>query len=99
MSPRVGLSVYAIKDNRCKSWFVGLQSVLLQYGLPSAYELISDPPMKLDWKRQVKTALNACCRDTILKDAAQKSKLKYLNCDKYRPGRIHPLWTSAGLNV
>ena len=78
----------AIKDSRSKSWFISLQSVLLQYGLPSAYEFISDPPMKLEWKRQVKTAINAYWRDTILKEVAQEATLKYLNSDNYRPGRF-----------
>lgn len=71
---------------------------MYQYGLPSAYDLVSDPLTKLEWKRRVKTAISAYWRDIILKEAAQKSTLKYLNCNEYRPGRVHPLWTSAGLN-
>ena len=54
--------------------------------------------MKLEWKRQVKTAISAYWRDTILEEATQKATLKYLNCDNYRPGKVHSLWTSAGLN-
>ena len=63
----------------------------------------SRPPhfarMKLEWRWQIKTAITAYWRDTILKEAVQRSTLKYLNCDNDRPGKVYPLWTSACLNL
>lgn len=50
----LALRQLAIKDRRSKSWFVSLQSVLLQDGLTPAYELISDPPTKLSGNDRLK---------------------------------------------
>ena len=38
----------AIKDNTSKSWFVALQEVLYRYRLPTAYDLLQDPPRQVD---------------------------------------------------
>ena len=45
----------AMKNNTSKSWVVTVKDLLLEYGLPSAYELLVNPPSKLRWKTNVKT--------------------------------------------
>ena len=43
----LGTRQLAIKDSTSKSWFVALQEVLYRYRLPTAYDLLQDPPDKL----------------------------------------------------
>ena len=49
----------AIKDDKSKSWFVGIKRLLVKYDLPSAYELFEDPPKKTEWKAMVTSAINS----------------------------------------
>ena len=40
----------AVKESTSKSWFVALQEVLYKYDMPTAQELLDNPPENLAWK-------------------------------------------------
>ena len=44
----------AVKDLKSRSWFITIQETLFQYDLPTAHDLLANPPEKLAWKYQVK---------------------------------------------
>ena len=48
----------AVKESTSKSWFVALQEVLYKYDLPTAQELLDNPPEKLAWKVLVRRHVN-----------------------------------------
>ena len=44
----------AVRDSTSKSWFITLREILYKYGLPTAQELLDNPPGKLAWKIMVR---------------------------------------------
>ena len=50
----------SVKESTSKSWFVALQEVLYNYDLPTAQELLDNPPDKLAWKVLVRRHVNHC---------------------------------------
>ena len=87
----------AVKDLKSKSWFITIQETLFQYNLPSAHDLIENPPEKITWKAQVKLHIRKYWEKSIA-EARLKSTLRYLNFENYQVGRVHELWSSAKCN-
>ena len=48
----------AVKDSTSMSWFIALREILYKYGLPTAQELLDNPPEKLAWKIMVRRHVN-----------------------------------------
>ena len=44
----------AVKDSTSNSCFIALREILYKYGLPTAQELLDNPPEKLAWKIMVR---------------------------------------------
>ena len=88
----------AVKDLKSKSWFITIQETLFQYNLPSAHDLIENPPEKITWKAQVKLHIRKYWEKSIIAEARLKSTLRYLNFENYKVGRVHELWSSAKCN-
>ena len=88
----------AIKDNTSKSWFVALQEVLYRYRLPTAYDLLQDPPDKLTWKIEVRRHVNDYWVKRIIDEAETKSTLEFLNVKAFAPGKVHPIWINSNYN-
>ncbi len=87
-----------MKDMKSKSWFVGVSKTLNKYDLPSAHDLLYDPPSKSEWKHKAKTAVHNFWNNKLRQDAASKSSLKYLNTNSCKIGSIHPIWDTVELN-
>ncbi len=82
----------AMKGNKSHSWVVMAKSLLSYYNLPSAYQLLENPPSKLEWKHLVRTAVMAWWELIYLKeDAKQKTTLCYLNLNKCNLRAPHPV--------
>ena len=88
----------AIKDNTSKNWFVALQEVLYRYRLPTAYDLLQDPPDKLTWKIEVRRHVNDYWVKIIIDEAETKSTLEFLNVKVLSPGKVHPIWINSNYN-
>ena len=87
-----------MKDFSSRSWFIKIQETFFQYELPSAHDLIENPPEKLAWKCQVKLQIRKYWEKSIVKEARSKSTLRYLNLENFQIGRVHKLWSSANYN-
>ena len=94
----IALRQLAVKDFNSNSWFVSVQEILFQYDLPTAHDLIENPPEKLEWKRKVKCQITRYWENIIIAEARMKSTLRYLNFENYKAGRVHQLWSSAKYN-
>ena len=84
----------AMKDNRSKSWFIKVKELLMKYGLPSPYELLSSPPTKDAWKNLTTTAIDTYWQTKWQDDHAEKSSLKRLNIDACKIGTPHHIWST-----
>ena len=84
-----------MKDNRSKSWFIKVKELLMNYGLPSPYELLSSPPTKAAWKNlTTTTAIDTYWQTKWQDDHAEKSSLKHLNINACKIGTPHHLWST-----
>ena len=68
-----------------------IRRILHKYGLPNPITLLDEPITKIEWKKQIKTAVNSYWRDRVIEDSKLYPSLTYLNCDSYQPGKIHTL--------
>ena len=71
----------AMKNNISKSWVATVKDLLLEYGLPSAYELFCNPPSKWRWKITLRLHIIPASFDRLRKEACKKVTLLYLNKD------------------
>jgi hypothetical protein len=66
--------------------------LLDQYELPSAFNLMQQPPGKKPWRHRVKRAILKFWHGKLSEDAAQKSSLQYMSPQSCKPGQVHPIW-------
>lgn len=89
----------AMKSISEHSWFNSIKALLLKYNLPSAYQLLTNPPSKLEWKKSVNSALYGEVCEGWCEDVSVKSSLKYINPTSLRVGIPHPIWGTVRDNV
>ena len=89
----------AIRSITKKSWFSSVRVVLNAYSLPSAYELLKNPPSKEQWKKTVKGKVHQTIEKQWRDDIESKSSLKYLNPDAVRVGKVHHVYASVRNNI
>ena len=89
----------AIRGITEKSWFSSVRVVLNAYPLPSAYELLKNPPSKEQWKKTVKDKVHQTIEKQCRDDIESKSSLKYLNPDAVRVGKVHHFYASVRNNI
>lgn len=73
------------------SWFMDVRKILIKYDLPSADELLTNPPKKIVWKRQVKSTVTTFWKEKIIQNSKLYPTLQDMNLELYTPGKIHPL--------
>ena len=85
----------AVKDDDSKSWISTVKKLLYKYGLPSAHDLLTEPPSKEIWKRSVKKAIANHYEAELKTEAIKQNSCRYVDlnaCSLYTP---HHVWTSA----
>jgi len=88
----------ALKDSTSHSWFTGIRRILLKYDLPSAFDLIQDPPNKSTWKSVVSDAVNLYWFVQWSNEKASKPSMRFLTIPDKPLNRPHHLWASLGTN-
>jgi hypothetical protein len=66
--------------------------MLTKYKLPTAYEILQDPPSKPYWKKMVNQAVHEHWEKHLKEEAMLKTSLCYLNLDNCSITRIHTTW-------
>ena len=71
------------------------------YGLPSAFELLENPPSRSEWKDLLNNSVNSVTETEWKKDVQDKSsiRLRYVNPDVLRVGKCHTIWSTVRNNV
>ena len=82
-----------------KSWFSSVRLVLNAYDLPSAYELIENPPPKEQWKKTVKLKVHQAVENQWRTDIESKSSLQYLNPEAVKIGKVHQMYAAVRNNI
>ena len=72
-----------------------LEVILKQYGLPSIFQLFSNPPSKTEWKRLLDNAVNITTEAIWEQNIKSKPSLKYVNTDALRVGKSHHVWSTV----
>ncbi len=72
----------AVKDASSHSWFIQIRQLLQKYDLPSAFDLMADPPTKQRWKSLVQRQINQHWKDHITLELPEKSSLRLLHVDE-----------------
>ena len=89
---RIACCQLTVKDDKSCSWLMIIRRILHKYGLPNPITLLDGSSItKIEWKKQIKTAVSSCWRDRVIEDSKLYSSLTYLNCDSYQPGKTHTL--------
>lgn len=90
----------ALKEPSSKSWFMYVDGICDQYGLPSLHQLSVTPQDKSEWKRQVTASVLGYWHAELLRDAQTKSTLQYVNLNITPPfSRPHAVWDGVASNV
>ena len=92
----IALRQLALKGQNSDSWFSKLDEISEKYSLNSPHDLIVNPPTKLSWNRSVGTTINKYYINQMVKDAENKSSLKFLHLSEARYGHCHNIWSSCG---
>ena len=99
LGPKTRLYSIAIKNCTLppkESWFSSLAITCNKYGLPSPLEILTHPPPKIAFKKQVKTAVIAYWTARLRNKAETMSSLDYLRVSHIPLGRgPHPIWLSC----
>ena len=89
----------AIKNDTSHSWIVHIVKLLKKYDLPTAYEIMVNPPSKDQWKYCVKKAVQKHWTDKLHQEATDKSSLRYFPSHQGTLNRMHPIWQETPLNL
>jgi hypothetical protein len=89
----------ALKSSTSQSWFANTETLLIQYGLPSTIELLHSPPSKHHWKNRVRKSIDSHWKWLLVRSAADKSTLQYLNLEGMVMGSCHPCWNFVNPHV
>ena len=92
----IALRQLALKGQNSDSWFSKLDEISEKYSLNSLHDLIVNPPTKSSWNRSVGTTINKYYINQMVKDAENKSSLKFLHLSEARYGHCHNIWSSCG---
>ena len=82
----------AMKGPESASWTTHIKSLLHHYKLPSAFDIIEDPPDKKEWKRTVKEAVHQRWTNMLQEQAKDMSSLEFLNTQACSTNHMHPVW-------
>ena len=86
----------SVKTYTSHSWFIAVKEIFMKYSLPDPFEMLSNPPTKLNWKTVVNKHVNGYWEENIKSSARLYSSLSFLNCKNFKCGKRHPIITTLG---
>ena len=95
----IALRQLVMRESPRESIFAHIQSISAQYGLPSVFELLNDPPAKEAWKCTLNHKIHDMVNASWKSDIDSKSSTKYLNENVLNVGSSHHIWSTVRDNV
>jgi hypothetical protein len=77
------------------SWFTHIRKLLQKYNLPTAYDMMDNPPTKHQWKQLLNKAFEEHLHTEWHNNINDKPSLKYLALPKHLNKQPHQLWHSV----
>ena len=94
--PSIGRQVIerqlAVKNVKSHSWTVQIRNILAMYNLPSAYQLLNNPPTKNGWKCAVEKAVCDHWLTELQEKASTMSTLQFLDPFACDLENLHSTW-------
>ena len=84
-----------MKDESSHSWFVTIRLILQKYSLPTAFELMNNPPKKSRWKSMLDKAFRHFWEEKWNTEILEKPSLRYLSVQKEASKTPHNVWKAA----
>lgn len=81
----------SIKTMKSNSWFIEVKKILWKYQLNDISEYLEIPISKRRWKSLVDKAVDSYWTGELCSTKQYYKSLKYLNCQTYKPGKVHPI--------
>ena len=88
-----------MKSISSSSWTSKVRSLTHKYGLPTAHELLLNPPPKECWKKDVKQAIHKYHDKALRDECANQSSTRFVNLSSCSTKQAHHVWSTAGSNV
>ena len=88
--------IYATAKPSSKSWFIQLQNIFLQYGLPHPISFLDNPPTKTSFKQLAKAAVTDHWEQKLRGQADLLSSLKFFHPAYMSLSSTHPLFSTCG---
>ncbi|VDI06670.1 Hypothetical predicted protein [Mytilus galloprovincialis] len=88
-----------MKDETSNSWFTHIRIILQKYSLPTAFEIMNNPPSKTLWKKQIDSAINKYWEESWRDEIEQKKSLKYLNLQELATKHPHNILKTTQNNI
>ena len=89
---RHGLNICSSSNNKhSNSWFMKLKHICSQYGLPTPYQLLLDPPSQSSFKTTIKGKVIDFWEKQLRGEASKLSSIKYFRVD-FTPCQSHILF-------
>ena len=82
----------SLSDIDSRSWTSQVRRVLVKYNLPTACQLLNNPPKKMAWKGTVRQAVTEEWSQRLQEEATEKPSLCFLNISLCEVGYLHPVW-------
>ena len=95
----IAMRLTSVKPYTSRSWFVKCEKLLIKYNLPHILEVLEIKPGKAEWKRLCKAAVHSHWSETLHREAATKTSLRYLSLDNCSTRIPHQCWSSIGASV
>lgn len=91
----------ALKDHHSHSWFTHIRKLLQKYNLPTAYDMMDNPPTKHQWKQLLNKTFQEYLHTEWRNNINDKPSLKYLalHVPKHLNKQSHQLWHSVPNNI
>jgi hypothetical protein len=78
----------AMKNLNSNSWASLARELLYQYNIPSAFQLVENPPQKQHWKKIIKNAIGVYWQE----DSINIRSLSMVNLQDCQYGKVHLAW-------
>ncbi len=89
----------AVKPITSSSWFVRIRQLLCQYDLPGAYDLLDDPPCKLEWKKTIRNNIRQKVYEEVRAELGVKTSGRFIGTANYLLGEPHQVWNTVDYSV
>ena len=92
---RIGFTVLSTMPDTAKSWIMQIRILCEKYNLPSPLSLLTSPPSKDEFKKQIKLKIMDWWQTKYRDEASNLKSLKFFKPGYYSLSKPHPIYASC----